>query len=130
MRFYVSQPQKQAILIPAGTRVTDKKAVLYWATDCDHYIPAEAEFIDAKVQCQTAGTAGNGFALGQINTLVDIFEYYSKCKNITVSDGGSDVPTDEEYYELMRTSMDAYSCAGARGSYIYWAKQSAPRLPM
>lgn len=38
------------------------------------------------------------------------------------------MPTDKEYYELMRASMDAYSCAGARGSYIYWAKQVSTEI--
>lgn len=28
----------------------------------------------------------------------------------------------------MRASMDAYSCAGARGSYIYWAKQVSTEI--
>lgn len=128
MRFYISQQQEQAILIPAGTRVTDASSTMIWATTEDHYIPAGEDFVEAAVWCQTVGVAGNGYAIGQINTLVDVYEYYSKCTNISVSDGGSDVPTDEEYYELMRASMDAYSCAGARGSYIYWAKQESTEI--
>jgi phage-related baseplate assembly protein len=128
MRFFISQPQDQAILIPAGTRVTDKGNVLVWETEADHYIPAGESSIEAVVRCQTAGTAGNGYAAGQINTLVDVYEYYSGCANISISDGGSDVPTDEEYYQLMRASMDAYSCAGARGAYIYWAMQVSTEI--
>ena len=128
MRFHISEPQEQAILIPAGTRVTDPSNTLVWETTADHFIPAGEKFIDAVVRCQIAGTAGNGYAAGQINALVDIYEYYSECANVTVSDGGSDVPTDEEYYQLMRASMDAYSCAGARGSYIYWAKQVSTEI--
>ena len=31
-------------------------------------------------------------------------------------------------HELMRASMDAYSCAGARGGYIYWAKQVSTEI--
>lgn len=128
MRFHISEPQEQAILIPAGTRVTDTSNTLVWETTADHYIPAGEKFIEAVVRCQTVGTAGNGYAAGQINTLVDVYEYYSECANVTVSDGGSDVPTDEEYYQLMRASMDAYSCAGARGSYIYWAKRVSTKI--
>jgi len=123
MRFEISVPREEATLIPAGTRVTDTSGTLVWNTDQDHYSPAGETFVEAEVCCQTLGIVGNGYAAGQISKLVDVYEYYSECKNITVSDGGSDVPTDEEYYELMRASMDAYSCAGARGSYIYWAKQ-------
>lgn len=128
MRFYISKPQEQAILIPAGTRVTDTSSTRIWETVEDHYIPAGEKFIEAAVWCQTVGVAGNGYAIGQINTLVDVYEYYSECTNVTVSDGGSDVPTDDEYYALMRASMDAYSCAGSRGSYIYWAKQVSTEI--
>ena len=128
MRFYISQPQEQAILIPAGTRVTNASNTMIWATTEDHYIPAGENFVEAVVWNQTVGVAGNGYAIGQINTLVDVYEYYSECTNVSVSDGGSDVPTDEEYYELIRASMDAYSCAGSRGSYIYWAKQESTEI--
>lgn len=128
MRFCISEPQEQAILIPAGTRVTDKGSTLIWKTEADLYIPVGKSSVEAVVRCQTVGTAGNGYAAGQINTLVDIYEYYSACANITVSDGGSDVPTDDEYYALMRASMDAYSCAGPRGSYIYWAKRVSTKI--
>ena len=128
MRFHISEPQEQAILIPAGTRVTDSSNTLVWETLEDHYVPAGQNCTEAEVRCQTPGVAGNGYAAGQINTLVDVYEYYSQCANTTVSDGGSDVPTDEEYYELMRASMDAYSCAGARGAYIYWAKQVSTKI--
>lgn len=119
MRFCISEPQKQTILIPAGTRVTDTSNTLVWETMEDHYVPAGESFTEAIiVRCQTIGTAGNGYAVGQINSQVDVYEYYSECSNIAVPDGGSDVPTDDEFYELMRASMDAYSTAGARGSYL------------
>lgn len=128
VRFEISEPQEQAILIPAGTRVTDSSNTLIWETLADHYVPAGESATEAEVRCQTPGIVGNGYAAGQINTLVDVYEYYSKCANTTVSDGGSDIPTDEEYYELMRASMDAYSCAGARGAYIYWAMQVSTEI--
>ena len=128
MRFTISEPQERVILIPAGTRVTDRNALLVWETGEDHYIPAGSSYLDVPVRCQTAGTVGNGYAIGQIDTIVDVFDYYLKCENLTATDGGSDVPTDDEYYELMRASMDAFSCAGARGGYIYFAKQVSTEI--
>jgi len=128
MRFEISIPREQATLIPAGTRVTDTSGTLVWETLADHYIPAGETFVEAEVRCRAPGIVGNGYAAGQISKLVDVYEYYSACGNITASDGGSDVPIDEEYYELMRASMDAYSCAGARGGYIYWAKQVSTEI--
>ena len=121
-RFYISEPQETAILIPAGTRVTDSDRMLIWETEEDAYIEIGASCADVRIHCQTAGAIGNDYALGQINTIVDVFDYYAACENITVSDSGSDVPNDDEYYALMRASMDGYSTAGGMGNYIYHAK--------
>lgn len=128
VKFSISEAQDTAILIPAGTRVTDPANTLIWETEADAYIPIGEASIELAVRCQTAGAVGNGYVPGQINTLVDIYDYYSECVNTTKSDGGSDVPNDNEYYELMRASMDAYSCAGAKGSYVYFAKKVSTEI--
>lgn len=129
MRFSISEAQKSAVLIPAGTRITDANKTLVWVTLEDNYIPIGETYIEVEnVTCQTAGTAGNGYTPGQINKLVDVFDYYTSCQNVTTSGGGSDEPNDDEYYELMRSSMDAYSTAGARGGYVYWAKQESTEI--
>lgn len=129
MRFSISEAQKSAVLIPAGTRITDASKALVWETLEDNYVPIGETYIDVKhVTCQTTGTAGNGYAPGQINKLVDVYDYHTSCENITTSAGGSNVPDDDEYYELMRYSMDTYSTAGAAGSYIYWAKQVSTEI--
>ena len=128
VRFSISEAQETAILIPGGTRVTDAKNTLIWETEADAYIPIGETSIELTVRCQTVGLAGNGYAPGQISTLIDVYDYYSECVSITESDGGSNVPDDDEYYELMRASMDSYSCAGARGGYIYFAKQVSTEI--
>lgn len=127
-RFSISSPQTTAILIPCGTRVTGTGGGLVWETVEDAYVPIGETYVDVPLQCQTVGTIGNGYAIGQLNRVVDIYLYYSKCENITASDGGADMASDEEFYELMRASMDGYSCAGARGSYIYFAKQVSTEI--
>ncbi len=121
VRFQISEAQQTAILIPAGTRI--QGGDLVWETTEDQYVPIGETSVDAQVRCQTAGVVGNGYAIGQIKQLVDIYDYYSECANITVSGGGADEATDDEFYELLRLSMDAYSDAGARGGYIYFAKK-------
>ena len=128
VRFSISEAQDTAILIRAGTRVTDAKNTLIWETEADAYIPIGETSIELIVRCQTPGVVGNGYAAGQISTLVDVYDYYSECVSITETDGGSNVPDDDEYYELMRASMDSYSCAGARGGYIFFAKQVSTEI--
>lgn len=120
-RFYISEAQQWPILVPKGTRVTDVSNSLVWETVVDVYILAGNTYVDTQIQCQTIGVAGNGFAAGQLNTIVDVYDYYSGCENITISDYGSDSPDDDEFYELLRASMDAYTTAGSSGSYRYHA---------
>lgn len=128
MKFSISEAQDTAVLIPAGTRITDANGTLTWETVADVYVLIGQTSAEIQAQCQTVGVIGNGYAVGQINALVDVYDYYSECKNITASEGGADRATDDEYYELMRDSMDAFSCAGARGGYIYWAKQVSTEI--
>lgn len=123
MRFTISEAQTTSVLIPKGTRVTDASQSLFWATVADVYVAIGDTSADVQAQCQTAGKVGNGYAVGQINAIVDVFDYYSACTNITESEDGSDAANDDDYYELMRSSMDGYSSAGARGGYEYFARQ-------
>lgn len=127
-RFHISEPQAGAILIPQGTRVTDKNSTLVWETTADVYVNIGDTYADAMIQCQTSGIIGNGYALGQINTLVDVYPYYDYCENITESDSGADAATDEKYFELLRASKDSYSTAGPAGAYIYHAKKVSTQI--
>ncbi len=128
MRFHISEAQETAILVPAGTRVTDASSTLVWETVEDVYVDIGDTYVDVQIRCQTPGVIGNDYAAGQINTLVDLFDYYDHCENTTTSDDGADEATDDEYYELMRASQDAYSTAGPKGGYIYIAKQTSTEI--
>lgn len=122
MEFTISEAQNSAVLIPAGSRVTDNDRNLYWTTEQDYYILPGETTAQVPVVCQTAGADANGWKPGTITNLVDIFDYYLKCENISESDGGSDAMTDADLYEAMVLSMDALSTAGPAGSYVYHAK--------
>ena len=130
LRVHISEAQSTAILIPKGTRFTDVSNSLYWDAVDDAYIPVGETSAEVQLICETAGSVGNGYMPGQINTLVDISDilYYSSCENVTISDGGAEAATDEEYYELMRASEDAYSVAGPTGAYEYWAKSVSTEI--
>jgi len=95
-----------------------------------HYTAEEAAVnigevtADVPVICETEGTVGNGYAPGQINTLVDVDNvmYFSSCANVETSHSGAERATDDEYYELMRAGLEAFSTAGPKGAYEYHAK--------
>lgn len=128
VRIYISAAQGSAILIPSRTRMTDTGNTLIWQTTVDVYIPAGDLFVETETTCQTSGLSGNGYEPGQINTMIDLFDYYDRCENITKSDGGANEASDEEYYSLMRASQDAYSTAGAKGGYVYFAKRVSTEI--
>lgn len=124
MRFYVSAAQETAIEVPKGIKVTDGAGKFVWETTKDTAVPIGELFVDVPARCTTAGSVGNGFAPGQINTLVDVDKvlYYASCENIDTSNSGTQTATDAEYYELMRAGLEAYSTAGPKGAYEYHAR--------
>lgn len=128
VRFHISQAQSSVVIVPKGTRLTDRSGVVFWETEENAFIEIGQTFVDAPVRCMTPGTDGNGYEPGQINTLVDLYDFYSDCANITTSAGGSDKANDDEFYEILRESMDAYSTAGPAGSYSYHAKSVSTEI--
>lgn len=130
MRFDISAAQSTSISIPSGTRVTDKSQNLIWVTTEDALIPIGETYTEVMVQCQTAGTIGNEYAIGQICVLLDVNNilYFSSCANITESDGGAEEQDDTSYYNSMRAALDSYTTAGAQGSYEYWAKSVSDEI--
>ena len=124
IQFTLSEAQDEAVIVPAGTRVSDADQTIVFTTDDDLQIDAGGTTGTVHATCQVIGTEGNGYAAGEICKCVDVFPYYDSCENTDATGGGSDVPTDDEYYELMRQSQDAYSTCGAEGAYIYFAKHA------
>ena len=122
IEFTISAAQTTTIIIPKGTRVTNTDSDPIFETVEDATIAIGDTTVEVQAVCQTAGTAGNGFTAGQLTECVDVFPYYDSCTNTDTSAGGSDVPTDDEFYNLLVTSENAWSCAGSKGAYQYFAK--------
>ena len=128
IEFTISEAQSTAILIPSGTRVTDSAAKVYFTTDEDVYVVAGETTASVHATCKTAGTIGNDYDVGELTNCVDVFPYYESCTNTTKSDGGSDALDDDEFYDLLVASQDAYSVAGPEGAYKYFAKKVSSEI--
>lgn len=124
IQFEITKPQESAVIIPKGTKITDKAQSLIWETNEDAAVPIGAVFAETKAVCKTSGTMGNGYTSGQINTLIDIdnVPYFKRCGNIDTTNSGSDTADDNTYFALMRQGLEAYSTAGPKGAYEYHAK--------
>lgn len=121
IKFSLSQAQNSVISIPAGTQITAGDGV-YFVTDNYSEIPAGSSEIEAPATCQAEGTVGNGYVIGQLNTIVEPIAYISAVTNITESTGGEDIQSDDSFREKIFLAPSGYSTAGPEDAYIYWAK--------
>lgn len=118
LRYELSAPQPQAVIIPAGTRATPDGNI-YFATTETVEIPAGETSADVTAQCSVAGTSGNGWTPGQINQEVDRIVWVKSVTNITASSGGADAEDDENYRTRIQMAPESFSVAGPKGAYAY-----------
>lgn len=121
MRFSLESSRGSATGIPAGTRVSDGGDVYFSIPEYIEIPPGDL-FVECKAKCLTAGKSGNGFAVGEINVLVDPIVYIDSVINIDESANGADIESDDDLRKRVFYAPSAYSCAGPVDAYIYWVK--------
>ena len=122
LRYSMDQARSSATGILAGSRVTAGDGV-YFATDEYTEIPIGETHVDVRATCTTAGSSGNGYAIGELQHMVDIVPFIDSVENITVSEGGQDLETDDALRTRIYLSPDSYTDAGSKGGYEYWTRQ-------
>ena len=120
LRFTLSRPLGNVFSIPKGFQVTN--GTVTFATDEVLEIPIGERTGEVAATCTEAGAVGNGYLEGQINTIVSPMTYLDKGENVTETNSGADIETDEEYAERIRTAPNAFSVAGPAKAYEYHAK--------
>lgn len=123
VRFTLSEIQNQTILIPEGLKITPDGNVIFATVEAVE-IPAGEIYADVTAQCVSAGIIGNGFVAGQIKKLVDIFPYEMSVENISESNGGSEIESDENLRERIQIAPESFSVAGPSGAYEYFARSA------
>ena len=127
LRFTLSEAQAQAITIPAGTRATPGNN-LFFATTANAVVLAGQTTVDVEAACTVTGVIGNGYQAGQINKIVDPFQWFKSVSNTTLSEGGADQEDDDAYRERIRQAPEQFSVAGPDGAYQYWAKTASQSI--
>lgn len=122
LRFTVSVVRETATAIPHGSRVSASGSV-YFETIEYAEIHAGENAVDVPAVCTTAGTIGNGMAVGELATMVDPIPYVSEVSNTTASEGGTNIESDEDLAERIYLAPGAYSTAGPEDGYLYHAKK-------
>lgn len=121
VRFTLSISTTQTI--PSGTRVTAGDGI-FFATTQAVTVTAGQTTVDIDVTCTTAGKAGNGYTVGQLNQLVDPIQWVQSVSNITATSGGADQEDDDAFAERIRTAPETFSVAGSHEAYQFWAKSA------
>lgn len=121
MELTLSVSRAVSTTIRKGTRFTAGDEI-YFALEDDVIFIAGETVKTAKAICTTAGEAGNGYAAGEITRVVDPQAFLQSVRNVTLSEGGTDVESDDALRERIHEAPEAYSCAGSEGAYIFHAK--------
>lgn len=121
LRFTLSAERDTATGIPQGTRVSTAGSI-YFSTDVYAEIPAGSTTVEVPATCTVAGTDGNGFAAGELATIVDPIPYVESVTNTTATEGGAEIESDDDLAERVFLAPGAYSTAGPEDGYLYHAK--------
>ncbi len=120
----LSAVRDQATVIPSGARATAGDQV-YFALDEAAIIPAGELSVQASATCTETGAAGNDYLPGEINRIVDPAPFWSAVVNVTTSEGGADIESDDSYRERIHEAPESFSVAGPSGAYEYHAKSAS-----
>lgn len=121
LRFTLSAERDTATGIPQGTRVSTAGSI-YFSTDVYAEIPAGSTTVEVPATCTVEGTDGNGFAAGELATIVDPIPYVDSVTNTTATEGGAEIESDDDLAERVFLATGAYSTAGPEDGYLYHAK--------
>ncbi|MDF0606617.1 baseplate J/gp47 family protein [Neisseriaceae bacterium TC5R-5] len=122
LQFSIETALATDFLIPLGSRVEGGDSVVSFATDSDTILPAGQLSVNASATCEEAGSIGNAWQPGQINSLVDeLSDFDISVANTTTTAGGIDDEEDERLRERIKLAPESFSNAGSRLAYRFHA---------
>lgn len=122
MRCYVQGTHLRKIIIPQETRFI-KDDYIFESVN-ENYVEIGEIFIDVIVECQQEGFVPV-YKEGEITEIVDLYDYYEKCENVTKVVGGTDGQNDNDYKVHLTEITESFSTAGPEKSYKLWAKKAS-----
>ena len=127
LRFTLSAARPGTTMIKEGIRVTASDGVYFKTIDILE-IPAGQLYGEVNAECREIGIKGNGYEIGEIKTLVDPIAYVDKVENISISEGGADLESDENLAERIFLAPASWSTAGPDDAYRYWIRTFTPAI--
>lgn len=113
----------EQVFIPIGTQA--KVGDVVFETTASATLSVSRHSVDLPAQCTVTGTAGNGWAIGQINSLVAPLHesVVVSVTNTTIPASGVVIESDDAYRERILLAFESFSVGGPRQSYEYFARQ-------
>ena len=113
-----------ALTIDQGIRVQSIDGQAVFTTIETLAVSAADTYIDVKCECTKDGGVGNGYTPGKVNIILDPRPYVTSATNLDITNGGADEETDVELRERILLAPSAFSVAGPKGAYKFWAKSA------
>ena len=123
-RVTLSAVRPDAVMIPKGTRISAAENI-FFSLDQDVVVAAGATEITVHGTCTEKGAVGNGYAPGEIKTIVDPIPYVQTMINTTRSEGGVDIERDDAFRMRIQEAPEHFSVAGPSAAYEYFAKSAS-----
>ncbi|NJD38458.1 MAG: baseplate J/gp47 family protein [Geobacter sp.] len=120
IRFDLAVASGVDTIIPAGTVIASKDGVVNFTTDTALVISAGQTTGEVAATATTAGTTGNGYLAGEVNSLTTPLAGITAAST-TFTSGGADAEDDDRLRERIKQAPESFSNAGSRGAYRYWA---------
>ena len=117
--FILEVAQDFDIIIPLGTQIESNDGKYIFETTDDVVIKAHELSVEIDAVCTTAGAATNGYALNSITNLITPLGYVLTVQNITITSGGQDEESADNYRERIRQAPESFSNAGSKGAYEF-----------
>lgn len=124
-KFILDPLRPQGVKIEKGTLLTPGNGVFFMTSND---LACEADEIIGEIICTEAGTIGNGFVVGQIDSLVRGISWIKSTHNITVSFGGEEAESDENLKERAILAPREASVAGHEETYISVMKKYSAQI--
>ncbi len=127
MRLTLSAARAAATNIPAGIRFTAGDNV-YFALDEDVTFLAGETTLEAGATCVRTGVVGNDYLEGEINQIVDPQAFLQSAENVTKTEGGAEMESDESLRERIHEAPEKFSNAGSSGAYRWHAMNASTAI--
>lgn len=116
------------VIIPSGTRVGSNDGKVSFSVLANTTVNSGTNTVDIECQCLNIGTVGNGYTVNTIQSILDPLSFVTAATNTTQSQGGTDAETDDELKSRIILAPSAFSVAGPRDAYKFFAKSASPAI--